>query len=184
MSLWTDHVARWRYCTLCPLSEQRSRTVLGRGECPCDVVFIGEAPGLSEDTIGLPFVGPAGKLQDGIIEAACLMSGKRPRMALTNLCCCFPAIAKAAGTNEPEHDEIVACQPRLVEFVNLCSPALIVALGALADAYVPTLRAITEGRDYVTIDHPAYIVRLKKVAQDMAAHRAAVKLSMAFAKLP
>jgi uracil-DNA glycosylase family 4 len=47
-----------------------NRVVLVRGSVPCDVLFIGEAPGQSEDVVGRPFVGPAGKLLDRIIEDA------------------------------------------------------------------------------------------------------------------
>jgi DNA polymerase len=37
---------------------------------PCDVLFIGEAPGESEDAIGIPFIGPAGHLLGRIIDEA------------------------------------------------------------------------------------------------------------------
>lgn len=70
MSAWTDHVAKWKNCDLCPLHKQRNRICIARGTVPCDVLFVGEAPGPSEDAIGQPFVGPAGKLLDQIIERA------------------------------------------------------------------------------------------------------------------
>lgn len=68
MITWLDHVEKWKDCQRCPLAQQRSNIVLARGTVPCDVLFIGEAPGASEDALGLPFVGPAGHLLNQIIE--------------------------------------------------------------------------------------------------------------------
>lgn len=70
VSLYQQHVADWRACTGCTLSERRNRVVLFRGSVPCDVLFVGEAPGESEDVVGTPFVGPAGKFLDGMILEA------------------------------------------------------------------------------------------------------------------
>src|SRR5207244_4450732 len=133
MSAWTDHVARWKDCTACPLCQQRDRIVLARGQVPCDVVFVGEAPGASEDVLGQPFVGPAGRLLDQIIERA-LPAGAR--FALTNLVACFPREAKARGENMPEVKEILACRPRLLEFIDLCRPKLVVRVGREAGDWV------------------------------------------------
>lgn len=44
--------------------------MLGRGDIPCDLLFIGEAPGVSEDALGQPFIGPAGKLLDQLIKSS------------------------------------------------------------------------------------------------------------------
>lgn len=54
-SLYQLHVNRWKDCELCSLCEGRKRVVLSRGTVPADVLFIGEAPWVSEDTIGKPF---------------------------------------------------------------------------------------------------------------------------------
>lgn len=68
LSLFQLHVREWENCTRCPLCETRRNIVLSRGKVPCDVLFIGEGPGESEDVLGAPFVGPAGHLLDHIIE--------------------------------------------------------------------------------------------------------------------
>jgi uracil-DNA glycosylase len=44
------------------------RKVFARGSLPCDIALVGEAPGESEDTIGRPFCGPAGRVLDTIIK--------------------------------------------------------------------------------------------------------------------
>lgn len=158
---WGTHVAKWKDCQACPLCEQRFRICLARGTVPCDVLFIGEAPGSVENDLGLPFKGPAGNLLDQIIERAlgCLRiqtptGGVPVTHALTNLVCCFPAEAKAAGTNEPRAVEILACRPRLVEFANIAQPRLVVCVGSLATKYVEQI--CTGPR--VDMVHPAHIL--------------------------
>lgn len=194
MSAWTNHVARWRDCTKCPLCEQRTNIVLARGQVPCDVLFIGEAPGASEDALGLPFVGPAGKLLDsdeknrpGIIQRSlpCHLEwdAKVVRhkwvmeipIAFSNLVACFPAEAKASGDNEPSHREILACRPRLEEFVALAQPKLIVCVGGLATGYV----ALDPTRGRCDITHPAAILRMPLAQKQMAVQKVVVQLRRA-----
>ena len=174
MSAWTDHVAKWRDCTACTLCEQRSNVVLARGQVPCDVLFCGEAPGASEDALGLPFVGPAGHLLDQIIERALPPTVK---YALTNLVCCFPAEAKARGDNEPEYSEIVACRPRLMEFITLAKPKLIVCVGSLAWNYVEhDAYGRVRGANVIQIVHPAAVLRMPLAQKQMAVQKAIVIL--------
>ena len=40
------------------------------------------------------------------------------RVAWTNLVACFPLHAKREGSNEPSKGQILACQPRLAEFIE------------------------------------------------------------------
>ena len=50
-------------CVRCPeLAATRKTVVFGAGNADADLMFVGEAPGASEDEQGLPFVGRAGKL--------------------------------------------------------------------------------------------------------------------------
>ena len=51
-----------RACTRCPLHETRTQVVFGAGNADADLMFVGEAPGATEDQEGIPFVGRAGKL--------------------------------------------------------------------------------------------------------------------------
>lgn len=169
MSAWTEHVARWGSCTDCPLCQQRDRICLARGNIPADIVFIGEAPGASEDAIGRPFVGPAGKLLDNIIDRA-VPPGVR--CALTNLVCCFPQEAKSRGNNEPETQEILACEPRLVEFVNIARPKLIVCVGSLAAQWIDHSDTVP----VVDIVHPAAILRMPLAQRQMATQKSVVVL--------
>lgn len=171
---WTDHVARWKDCRLCPLCDQRANIVLARGVLPCDVCFVGEAPGASEDALGVPFIGPAGHITDQIVERAVPPD---VRCAFCNLVCCFPREAKARGENEPEHEEIMACRPRLVEFLNLAQPRLVVRVGNLSQEYCPTWPRT------VDIIHPAAITRMPLAQRQMAVQKATVQLRCAVASM-
>ena len=57
-------------CTRCDLCRYATQTVFGEGEIGADVMFVGEQPGDMEDLAGRPFVGPAGKLFDGVLKEA------------------------------------------------------------------------------------------------------------------
>lgn len=189
MTRFELHVSRWKDCTSCPLHEGRTHVVFARGSIPCDVLFIGEAPGVSEDALGQPFVGPAGKLLDGIIRQAI---GDKS-YALTNLVGCYPKEEKDAGTNEPPNVAIKACSKRLKEFVRMCEPNLIVLVGKLAKRHVYGAAQfrlddeaeqpewIPEGKflNFVELVHPAAILRGNIAQRGLMLQRAVVTLSNA-----
>jgi uracil-DNA glycosylase len=57
-----------RSCTRCPeLAATRKTVVFGAGNANAELMFIGEAPGASEDEQGVPFVGRAGKLLETLL---------------------------------------------------------------------------------------------------------------------
>ena len=57
-----------RGCVRCPeLAATRKTVVFGAGNADADLMFVGEAPGASEDEQGLPFIGRAGKLLDTLL---------------------------------------------------------------------------------------------------------------------
>ncbi len=58
-----------RNCTRCPeLAATRKTVVFGAGNADAELMFIGEAPGASEDEQGVPFIGRAGKLLATLLE--------------------------------------------------------------------------------------------------------------------
>src|SRR5260370_852822 len=69
-------------CTACDLYEKATQTVFGEGPPRAAVMFVGEQPGDSEDIAGRPFVGPAGKLLDQVLEAVGI---DRSQVYVTNL---------------------------------------------------------------------------------------------------
>ena len=57
-------------CEKCDLCITRKNAVPGKGNQNADVIFIGEAPGKSEDRYGEPFIGTAGKKLDDALKNA------------------------------------------------------------------------------------------------------------------
>lgn len=176
-SAWEAHKAKWSGCTLCPLCEGRTHVVLCRGSLPCDVLFIGEAPGASEDVLGKPFVGPAGKLLDKIIESA--LNDRPIRVALTNLVACIPLGDDGDKVKEPSREAIESCAPRLTELRRIANPQLIVCVGDLAEKW-----AVKPGGGVwlIKIIHPAAILRMDASQQPLAIKRAVVAISDAVAR--
>ena len=150
---------------------------MAKGSLPAEAVFVGEAPGMSEDALGEPFVStaPAGQLLEWIIGQG-LPQGTA--CAMTNLVACFPREAKSRGDNQPEYSEIMACRPRLVEFLNMARPKLVVCVGVTLAEYVPHNKTV--GR--VEIVHPASIKRMPLVQQRYAAMKCAVQIRSAYAE--
>lgn len=180
------HTARWEGCTACPLCEGRSKVVLARGRLPCDVLFVGEAPGESEDALGVPFIGPAGKLLDRIVsealdavpvcpvcrshksvidlagEWACRRHPGHDlvelRTAFTNLVACVPRDEDGGKTAEPPPEAVEACAPRLEEFVALAKPRLIVCVGHLARNWI--MGTPVKGKRYLLLDYGGPLVEI------------------------
>lgn len=172
MGKFAAHKSKWRDCELCELCETRSNVVLARGKLPCEVLFIGEAPGKSEDALGQPFVGPAGKLLDQIIERSYDLCDREYRWAVTNLVACIPRNPETYDKiEEPHKEHIKACRDRLMEFVKIANPKLICCLGKLAAKYKPN------GYKTVELTHPAAILRMNIAAQPLEVQKAYVKLS-------
>jgi uracil-DNA glycosylase len=64
-------------CVRCAeLARTRKTVVFGAGNADADLMFVGEAPGASEDQQGLPFVGQAGKLLDKLLGEIGLERGE------------------------------------------------------------------------------------------------------------
>lgn len=113
-----------RSCTLCALSEKRTRAVPGEGPPKARILLLGEAPGRKEDEEGRPFVGSAGRILDRALASAGLRRGD---VFLTNVVKCRPP-----GNRRPRTEEVAACRPYLEGQIEDVDPRVIVALGATA----------------------------------------------------
>jgi len=123
-------------------------------------LFIEEAPGISEDATGLPFIGRSGKLLDRLLSDVAERTHV-PEYAITNVVACIPRdlekfFLEDNKVRAPTKPEIDACSHRLLEFIKLCKPKQIVLIGKIAGKTksleklkLPTL----------TITHPAYMLR-------------------------
>ena len=66
---WEELEQKCKNCFACPLGQTRTNSVFGCGDRNAKLMFVGEAPGETEDLSGIPFVGRAGKLFDKYLEA-------------------------------------------------------------------------------------------------------------------
>lgn len=187
MTPYQLHVLNWKNCTRCELSKTRRSVVLTRGTVPCDVLFVGEAPGASEDVLGRPFVGPAGKLLDSIVRES-LAEWQGPEaegpernsvtVAFTNLVCCLPVENYEKGQPQPGH--VAACRPRLEEMIRVASPRLIVRVGTLSkDCLEPGFKhsvSVPAGILMVDVVHPAFILRSNPAARSLLVKRCVVTI--------
>jgi uracil-DNA glycosylase family 4 len=111
-------------CTRCRLAQGRTQVVFGSGDPHADLMFVGEAPGFHEDKQGVPFVGQAGKLLDGLLSGIDLT---RDEVFVANVLKCRPP-----GNRDPQQDEIEACEPHLFRQIELIEPKVIATLGNFA----------------------------------------------------
>jgi uracil-DNA glycosylase len=111
-------------CTRCRLAQGRTQVVFGAGNPRADLMFVGEAPGFHEDKQGVPFVGQAGKLLDGLLAGVEL---RREDVYIANVLKCRPP-----GNRDPQPDEIESCEPHLFRQIELIQPKVIATLGNFA----------------------------------------------------
>ncbi len=170
MTPYQFHKKKWKDCTRCDLHKGRNKIVLGSGTLPCDVLFIGEAPGVSEDVIGKPFVGPAGILLDRMIDAS---GFEGVTIAKTNLVACIPKDVGGNKLMEPPVKCINKCEERLNEFATLCYPKAVIYVGKLSRKY-----GWFPGRKFIARDimHPAAILRMDISQKGLAIQRNMVTL--------
>ncbi|MEA2054128.1 MAG: uracil-DNA glycosylase [Candidatus Thermoplasmatota archaeon] len=115
-------------CKNCPLSLTRKNAVPGEGREDANIIFIGEAPGKSEDETGKPFVGKAGNFLDFALTGIGL---KREDIYITNVVKCRPP-----GNRDPREEEIKACIPYLDGQISIIKPKIFCTLGKFATTYI------------------------------------------------
>lgn len=70
-------------CRACDLYAHATQTVFGSGPRTARIVMVGEQPGDVEDREGDPFVGPAGRLLDGVaLDGTTLVATVHPAAVL------------------------------------------------------------------------------------------------------
>lgn len=158
-------------CRSCPLYRNATQAVFGEGPAYASLVFVGEQPGHEEDLAGRPFVGPAGRLFDQILDEVGI---DRTAVYVTNAVKHFKFVPRGKRRlhQRPDGDEIRACKFWLDLEVTLVSPKIIVALGATAAKSLLGRASVTIGRLrgapiameggpllFVT-SHPSYLLRI------------------------
>ena len=161
MDSWEALKAECSSCRACPLCEGRHHLVFGVGNEQADLMFIGEGPGEQEDLQGVPFVGPAGKLLDSMLE---MIDLDRSKIYIANMVKCRPP-----HNRDPQSSEMDACRPWLQRQIALVNPKLIVCLGRIsAMALIRQDFRITrehgqwfdvDGRRILATFHPSALLR-------------------------
>ena len=137
-----------------------------------EVLFVGEAPGATEDTNGEAFIGEAGKLLRQYVEDIFPQVKLDPNkdVAYTNICRCRPP-----RNRNPGKTEVRSCIYQLVREIKARKPKLIVILGGPAleavtghtgiltfhDKFLKSTLPGLEDADVLACIHPSYVNRMK-----------------------
>ncbi|MFO0828397.1 MAG: uracil-DNA glycosylase [Phycisphaerales bacterium] len=154
-----------RECPHCTTATAHTKTVFGEGNPEAPLMFIGEAPGETEDQLGRPFVGKAGQKLDEMIGA---MGFEREQVYIANV-----LKSRPPGNRTPLQHEVEACGPYLLEQIGIVNPKVIVSLGGPATKFllgtevgITRLRGVwgelhlgTRTIPVMPTFHPAYLLR-------------------------
>ena len=102
-----------------------TNTVFGEGVIHPKVMFIGEAPGKTEDETGRPYCGASGQLLDNMLAAIGLYS--QTNAYITNT-----VFWRPPANRTPTQLEIDTCRPFVEKHIALVQPKVIVLVGATA----------------------------------------------------
>ena len=159
-----------RGCPLCRLAKTRKNAVPGEGQLSAKIMFIGEAPGRSEDEEGRPFVGAAGRILNDVLKK---VSIERSQVFITNIVKCRPP-----NNRVPKGDELNACRPYLDRQIALIKPKVICILGRTAYFSLLGGSSITAdrgkitkkaGQKYFLTFHPAAVIYNKSLLSALEA---------------
>jgi DNA polymerase len=172
-------------CRRCPLYESATQIVFGEGPPDASVMFVGEQPGDQEDTIGRPFVGPAGQIMDRAMEEAGI---DRRTIYVTNAVKHFKFTPRGKRRihQTPEVPEIQACNFWLDVERTHVRPRLLVLMGGSA-ARAVLGRSVTISRErgrpirmqdgqavFITV-HPSFLLRVPDAAAKAREYQAFVR---------
>lgn len=164
-------------CTKCELYKTRTNVVFGAGNKNATLMFVGEAPGATEDMQGLPFVGAAGKLFDKYLQAVGI---SRDEVYIANMLKCRPP-----NNRDPLQSEQDMCIEYLREQVRLIRPKIIVCLGRISAMRLikPDFKITQEHGKWFTkgdflmcaVYHPSLLLRDPRKKEDMLVDMKEVK---------
>jgi len=115
------------------LRQGATQLVFGDGNPDSDIVFIGEAPGKSEDEQGKPFVGAAGKFLNEMLG---MIDLKREDVYITNIVKYRPP-----NNRDPLPEEKKVFLPYLQSQLEVIQPKVVVTLGRHSmNCFLPDLQ--------------------------------------------
>jgi uracil-DNA glycosylase family 4 len=145
--------AKWNSCRRCTIGRFAHKHVFFDGSPTAKFMFIGEGPGVSEDALGIPFIGRSGRL---LREALKLAEFSEHEFCLTNLVACRPCEGQRETNRAPNIEEVLNCEDRLRETISAVKPKILIAVGNVPMQY------LSEGFSNYRIKkikHPSYILR-------------------------
>ena len=159
-------------CSQCSLEERPQVKDEVNGSL---ILFVGIAPGYTEERKGRPFVGKSGRL---LRETLRFVGIRLSQVSFANLVHCFPQDWESKA-RDPSENEIKACENWLVDTIRRVNPKWLVPLGRIPTEWclgrkvsitrvagVPVNHNIY-GDNYTIfpLPHPAYITRNVKLLQ-------------------
>jgi DNA polymerase len=142
-------------CRGCDLYCNATQTVFGEGAAHAAVMFVGEQPGDQEDRAGRPFVGPAGRLLDEVLDDVGI--DREHDVYVTNAVKHFKwePRGKRRLHSKPNAREVNACRPWLEAEIQVVKPPMIVCLGATASqSLLGSSFRVTKHRGEIIRDAP------------------------------
>ena len=108
----------------CKLKENSKKIVLGEGNINSHLMLIGEAPGIEEEELGVPFRGEVGELLNKMLLA---INIKRK-----DIYTCYAINFRPPDDRKPTSTEIKRYSVFLKEHISIVNPKIIVLMGASA----------------------------------------------------
>lgn len=137
--------------------------ITGDGPIPCDILFLGEAPGKNEVEEKKPFVGMAGKNFEKYLNSIGL---SREKIRITNTCFFRPIKLKenpsgrvTTSNRPPKTLEVDLFREVLDEEIKFVNPKIIITLGNVPLKRLTNFKSIGEchGKLYFNEDIKKYI---------------------------
>jgi DNA polymerase len=137
-------------CHGCDLWKPATQVVFSSGKARAPLALVGEQPGDVEDRQGMPFVGPAGRLLQEVLEEAGI---DRADSYLTNAVKHFryKPVGKRRIHEKPDLLQMKACRPWLMAELRVVKPEIVVILGATAAGSLL-------GRDFRVTQHRGEVI--------------------------
>ena len=129
------------------------KIVINKGSENPEFLFIGEAPGFTENTQGLPFVGKSGKILDKWIGTGIKSYG------VINTIPIIP-LSEDGKIRPPTKDEINYFRPLINKLIKKMAPKYIICVGKSASNFLEEEFKLCEWKGNVGfIYHPSYYLR-------------------------
>ena len=152
----------------CELKKFATNLVFSDGQTNAKIMLIGEAPGKTEDMMGIPFCGESGILLDNLLKTIDI--SRHTNAYITNT-----VFWRPPANRTPSQEEIDICRPFVEKHIALINPKVIILVGSTAvislfgkhsglnnlrqQYHLYTNKYLSEPIITTSIFHPAYLLR-------------------------